>query len=58
MKTKQVIEAASQHLSELSGHVFDVLTVNKPVSPDAAVNLAKIISKLSPLLGNIIEFNT
>jgi hypothetical protein len=30
----------------------------KPISPNAAVNLAKIISKLSPLLGNLIEFNS
>jgi len=35
-----------------------VLTVAKPVSVEAAVNLAKVISKLSPLLGNMIEFNT
>lgn len=42
----------------MEGHVFDVLTVTKPVSVEAAVNLAKVISKLSPLLGNMIEFNT
>jgi hypothetical protein len=34
------------------------MEVAKPVSPDAAVNLSKIISKLSPLVGNLIEFNT
>lgn len=58
MNTSQVIQAASGHLNELPGHVFDVLTVTKPVSPDAAVDLAKVISKLSPLLGNMIEINT
>lgn len=58
MNTNQVIQAASKHLNELPGHVFDVLSVSKPVSPEAAVNLAKVISKLSPLLGNMIEFNT
>lgn len=58
MNTNQVIQTASEHLNDLSGHVFDVLSVSKPVSPDAAVNLAKVISKLSPLLGNMIEFNT
>ena len=35
-----------------------MLKVTKPVSPAAAINLAKIISKLSPLVGNLIEFNT
>jgi hypothetical protein len=56
--TKQVIEIAAKHLASLAGHVFDVLSVAKPISPDAAVNLARIISKLSPLIGNLIEFNT
>lgn len=57
MNTKQVIEAATRHLKTLPGHVFDVLSVAKPVSPTAASNLAKVISKLSPLVGNMIEFN-
>ena len=35
-----------------------MLTLSNPSSPDAAVNLSKVISKLSPLLGNLIEFNT
>jgi len=58
LKTRQVIDAAAAHLQRLDGHVFDVLSVSKPVSVEAAVNLAKVISKLSPLLGNMIEFNT
>ncbi|MEF2278750.1 hypothetical protein V3W47_10610 [Deinococcus sp. YIM 134068] len=55
--TGDVIKAASAHLGGLSGHIFDVVAVSRPVSPEAAVNLAKIISKLSPLVGNLIEFN-
>jgi hypothetical protein len=58
MDTRRVIELASGFLTSLSGHIFDILTVSKPVSPDAALNLAKVVSKLSPLLGNLIEFNT
>jgi len=58
LNTQQAIEAATKHLELLEGHVFDVLTVSKPVSVEAAVNLAKVISKLSPMLGNMIEFNT
>jgi len=58
VNTRQVIEIASRHLKELPGHVFDVLTVSKPSSIEAAINLAKIISKLSPIVGNLIEFNT
>lgn len=55
---RAILESASKHLLGLAGHVFDVLTITKPISPDAAVNLSKVVSKLSPLLGNLIEFNT
>jgi hypothetical protein len=55
---QEVLAIASIQLERLSGHVFDLLTVSKPVSPGAAVNLSKVVSKLSPLLGNLIEFNT
>ena len=58
MNTQEIISLATQHLQQLVGHDFLVLDVAKPVSPEAAVNLAKIISKLSPLVGNLIEFNT
>lgn len=58
MNTQEVISMARDYLSGLKGHDFAVLEVAKPVSPEAAVNLAKIISKLSPLVGNLIEFNT
>lgn len=56
--TSEIIASASLHLQELTGHIFDLITISKPISPEAAVNLAKIVSKLSPLLGNLIEFNT
>mgnify|MGYP001077496063 CR=1 FL=1 len=58
MNTQDVIRLASHYLDDLSSHIFDVLDVSKPVTIDAAVNLTKVISKLSPLLGNLIEFNT
>src|SRR5215472_17072333 len=56
--TRDILASASRHLQGLAGHVFDVLTISKPISPNAAVNLSKVVSKLSPLLGNLIEFNT
>ena len=58
MNTREVIQSASQHLQSLTGYVFDVLTISKPGTAEQAVNLAKVISKLSPLVGNLIEFNT
>ncbi|MBM7454486.1 hypothetical protein HNR62_000315 [Oceanisphaera litoralis] len=57
MLTSDVIKIGTQHLRRMEGHIFDVLTVTKPVTPDVAVNLSKVISKLSPLVGNMIEFN-
>jgi len=57
MNTKEVIELASTRLEKLPGNVFDLLTITKPTSIEAAINLTKIVSKLSPLVGNLIEFN-
>ncbi len=57
MTTKNIIDLASTHLEKLPGNVFDLLTVSKPTSTEAAINLTKIVSKLSPLVGNLIEFN-
>lgn len=57
-EAREVLASASLRLQELTGHVFDLLTISKPISPNAAVNLSKIVSKLSPLLGHLIEFNT
>jgi len=58
MNTQEALRLAAHYLNSLSGHVFDLLTISKPVSPEAAVNLSKVVSKLSPILGNLIEFNT
>lgn len=58
METRGIIDAASHYFHTLPGHIFDLLTINKPISPAAAINLAKFVSKLSPLLGNLIEFHT
>ena len=55
---QDIIEAASEDLLELKGNSFNVIELNRPNSIDAAINLSRIISKLSPLVGNLIEFNT
>lgn len=43
---------------ELRGHAFDILTISKPHRFPTAVNLTKLISKLSPMVGNLIEFSS
>lgn len=56
-KTNLIINEAKTSISDMVNHLFDVLEVSEPASVEAAVNLSKIISKLSPLVGNLIEFN-
>jgi hypothetical protein len=58
MKTQDILKLTSEHLKSLSGHVFDLLTIGKPISADTAIETSKIVSKLSPLIGNLIEINT
>lgn len=55
---KEVLELAKQELTALDSHLIDVLDIKRPQSLAYAKNLAKVISKLSPLLGNMIEFST
>jgi len=58
MNTARAIQLAKDRLLTLKNYRFDVLEVFRPSSVDAAVNLSRVISKLSPILGNLIEFNT
>ena len=52
----EILERASLHLHSLSGSTMDILTIAKPSSLEYAEHLAKTVSKLSPLVGNMIEF--
>ena len=56
MDTQKILSAAAIDLGKLVGRAFDILTISKPASLEAAINLAKVISKLSPLVANLIEF--
>ena len=57
MDTTEVLAIAHEKLKDLAGYEFDVLSLGRPKSIDAALSVIKIISKLSPLIGNLIEFN-
>ena len=58
MNGSDVLLAAKEELTSLDSHLIDVLDIKRPQSLAYAKNLAKVISKLSPLLGNMIEFST
>ena len=57
MDTQEAIAVASKHLRQLPGRVLDILDISKPATVAGTINLSKIASKLSPLIGNLIEFN-
>lgn len=49
-------EAASS-ITGMIGHRFNLIDICVPASNEAAHNTTKVISKLSPILGNMIEFD-
>ena len=44
-------------LVSLRGHSFDIISLSKPQSTQSAVEMIKIISKLSSIVGNLIELH-
>lgn len=57
MTTEEVLKIASDHLSSLEDKIIPVLEVAKPQDLDYARHLSKVVSKLSPLVGNMIEYS-
>lgn len=53
---RHVLSTATEHLRSFIGHTLDVIDVAKPTDLEYAVHLSKVISKLSPMLGNTIEY--
>lgn len=51
-----LLDDALNEINKLVGQPLDVLNIIKPVDSDYARHLLKVISKLSPLIGNMIEF--
>jgi hypothetical protein len=58
MGIDEILNRAGEHLFSLEGKTMPVLDITKPNNIEYAQHLAKVISKLSPLLGNMIEFYT
>ncbi|MCT7978266.1 hypothetical protein [Laspinema olomoucense] len=56
MDYHQALEIATLALLELKGHKIDVITISKPSDLQGAIELSKIVSKLSPIIGNFIEY--
>ncbi|MDY5045939.1 hypothetical protein [Phascolarctobacterium sp.] len=58
MNYEEILAEATRALAALNTNLIPVLELHRPTSIQYAVQLAKVISKLSPLLGNMIEFST
>lgn len=58
MNNKDILIQSKAELTSLDNHLIDVINIKRPTSVEYAKQLAKVISKLSPLLGNMIEFST
>lgn len=54
----EILATAKRELNALDSHLIDILDIKRPPSLAYAKKLAKVISKLSPFLGNMIEFST
>lgn len=57
MNYLEVLQKASIEIEKLKGQTLDVLDIKKPHSIEYAKHLAKVVSKTSPLIGNMIEFS-
>jgi hypothetical protein len=55
-KSSEIINIVNSKIKILPNQVFDIFSISKPKNVSEAINLSKIISKLSPLVGNLIEF--
>jgi hypothetical protein len=58
LEYQKILLTASQELACITGKTLDIVDVKKPSTIEYAVQLSKVISKLSPLIGNMIEFST
>ncbi|MDR2673159.1 MAG: hypothetical protein LBC35_07800 [Coriobacteriales bacterium] len=58
MDQRDVLAIARLELAALTDELINVVDITRPYSMDYAKQLSKVISKLSPLIGNMIEFST
>lgn len=56
--SREILRSASDTLLAMRGQTLDFIEIAKPSNMAFAVQLLKIVSKLSPLVGNLIEFKT
>lgn len=56
MNHKHALLLAEKAIQNLNNHEFDILNISRPSNVEYAISLGKFISKLSPMMSNLIEF--
>ena len=57
MKHSDILSQATSEIEKLKGRAFDILEVKKPRNAEHAQYLSRVISKISPFVGNLFEFS-
>lgn len=58
MNYKEILTIASNEVLNLKNRIVNVIDLIKPADVDYAIQISRIISKLSPLIGNMLEMAT
>jgi hypothetical protein len=54
VNNQEALEIATEAVLRLKGHILDILTIKKPRDLQTAIDLSKVVSKLSPIVGNTL----
>lgn len=58
MDCREALEVASRVVASLTGHFVDVLSIKRPYDVQSAIELSKVVSKLSPFVANMLEYTS
>ena len=56
MDYQDALKIATNALVNLKEHIIDVITISQPRDVQGVIELSKILSKLSPIVGNLLEY--
>jgi hypothetical protein len=57
MKSHDILKIASDRILSLKGETLNLISLSKPKNLEYARQYARVVSKLSPMLGNMIELS-
>lgn len=57
MNHSDILSQASKEIRKLKGRTLDILEIKKPHNAEHVQYLSRVISKISPFVGNLLEFS-